>query len=193
VLHLGLDLSRKRVDVCLISDRGELIGHLRAPADRDGLYGLARRVAAYDQPVRGVVESMNGARHWRRARAASPYSLGSVVSPQPEVVAPPHAVGERPAEPAGGREPRVGRPPERSRRLAPAVGASYPAMGTFRTLNWTLNAEGRPQRERKAAGRPAQNASISRQNVEMARPGIEPGTPRFSGSRHRGVEAPETA
>jgi transposase len=62
VLHLGLDLSRKRVDVCLISDRGELIGHLRAPADRDGLYGLARRVAAYDQPVRGVVESMNGAR-----------------------------------------------------------------------------------------------------------------------------------
>jgi transposase len=62
VLHVGLDLSRKRVDVCLISDQGELIGHFAAPADRDGLYGLTRRVAVYDEPVRGVVESMNGAR-----------------------------------------------------------------------------------------------------------------------------------
>jgi transposase len=62
VLHAGLDLSRKRVDVCLISDRGELIGQFAVPADRDGLHGLARRVAASDRPVRGVVESMNGAR-----------------------------------------------------------------------------------------------------------------------------------
>jgi transposase len=50
------------VDVCLISDQGELVGHFPAPADRDGLYGLTRRVAAYEEPVRGVVESMNGAR-----------------------------------------------------------------------------------------------------------------------------------
>jgi transposase len=62
MLHVGLDLSRKRVDVCLISDRGELIEHFRAPADRDGLYGLARRVAVSGEPVGGVVESMNGAR-----------------------------------------------------------------------------------------------------------------------------------
>ena len=62
MLHVGLDLSRKRIDVCLICDRGELIGHWRAPADRDGLYGLARGVAVYGEPVRGVVESMNGAR-----------------------------------------------------------------------------------------------------------------------------------
>jgi transposase len=62
VIHAGLDLSRKRVDVCLISGEGELVGHFPAPADRDGLHGLARRVAAYGQPVRGVVESMNGAR-----------------------------------------------------------------------------------------------------------------------------------
>ena len=59
---LGLDLSRRRVDVCLISSEGELVEHFRAPADRDGLYGLSRRVAVYDEPVRGVVESMNGAR-----------------------------------------------------------------------------------------------------------------------------------
>jgi transposase len=62
VLHVGLDLSRKRVDVCLISGEGEPIDNFAAPADRDGLYGLTRRVAVYEQPVRGVVESMNGAR-----------------------------------------------------------------------------------------------------------------------------------
>ena len=62
MLHVGLDLSRRRVDVCLISSAGELVEHFRAPADRDGLYGLSRRVAVYGEPVRGVVESMNGAR-----------------------------------------------------------------------------------------------------------------------------------
>jgi transposase len=62
VLHVGLDLSRKRVDVCLVSGGGELIGQFRVPADRDGLYGLARRAGVYGEPVRGVVESMNGAR-----------------------------------------------------------------------------------------------------------------------------------
>jgi transposase len=62
VLHAGLDLSRKRVDVCLLSDAGELLGQFPAPVDRDGLYGLAQRVGVFEQPVRGVVESMNGAR-----------------------------------------------------------------------------------------------------------------------------------
>ena len=62
MLHVGLDPSRRRVDVCLISDQGELIDRLDTTPDRDGLYGLARRVAVYGEPVRGVVESMNGAR-----------------------------------------------------------------------------------------------------------------------------------
>ena len=48
--------------MCLISGEGELVEHFRAPADRDGLYGLTRRVAVYEEPVRGVIESMNGAR-----------------------------------------------------------------------------------------------------------------------------------
>jgi hypothetical protein len=67
VLHVGLDLSRKRVDVCVISGGGELLGEFPAPADRDGLHALARRQAAYGQPVRGVVESMNGARFVTRS------------------------------------------------------------------------------------------------------------------------------
>ena len=61
-LHVGLDLSRRRVDVCLISDQRELVDDFLVPADRDGLYGLTRRVAVYGEPVRGVIESMNGAR-----------------------------------------------------------------------------------------------------------------------------------
>ena len=60
MVHVGLDLSRERIDVCLISDQGELVDHFSGPADRDGLYGLTRRVAVCGEPVRG--ESMNGAR-----------------------------------------------------------------------------------------------------------------------------------
>ena len=62
MLHAGLDLSRRRVDVCLLSDRGELVAETAAPPDADGLRGLADRVAGYRQPVRAVIESMNGAR-----------------------------------------------------------------------------------------------------------------------------------
>jgi transposase len=65
MLHVGLDLSRKRVDVCVISSEAELVEHFRAPCDRDGLYGLTRRLAVYEEPIRGVVESMNGARYVR--------------------------------------------------------------------------------------------------------------------------------
>jgi hypothetical protein len=41
MLHVGLDLSRRRVDVCLISSKGELVDRMRAPSDTEGLYGLA--------------------------------------------------------------------------------------------------------------------------------------------------------
>ena len=62
MLHAGLDLSRKRLDVCLLTDDGELVGQFAAPADGDGLRGLADRVGALGLPVRAAVESMNGAR-----------------------------------------------------------------------------------------------------------------------------------
>jgi transposase len=62
VLHVGLDLSRTRVDVCVLSDAGELVAQFPAPADRDGLYGLTQRLGVHGQALRGVVESMNGAR-----------------------------------------------------------------------------------------------------------------------------------
>jgi len=46
MLHVGLDLSRKRVDACLISDQGELVDELAAPFDEDGLRHLSERLAA---------------------------------------------------------------------------------------------------------------------------------------------------
>jgi hypothetical protein len=122
-----------------------------------------------------------GREHGRRARRRRrPCRLASVVSPQPEVVAPPGRW--RPPGQVAWAVATFGRALERANVavLSPGVGASTPEWGPFRTLNWTLNAESRPQRERRAAGRRAQNPAISRQNWEVARPGIEPGTPRFS-------------
>jgi transposase len=37
MLHAGLDLSRRRLDVCLIGDDGDVVGRLAAPPDADGL------------------------------------------------------------------------------------------------------------------------------------------------------------
>ncbi len=63
MLHVGLDLSRKRLDVCLLSDEGELVGELAVPPDLDGLRGLVRRVGlSRGERVRAVIESMTGAR-----------------------------------------------------------------------------------------------------------------------------------
>src|SRR5215216_2307944 len=62
MLHAGLDLSRKRLDVCLLSDQGELVRELTAFPDAGGLKALARRVEADGEPVRAVIESMTGAR-----------------------------------------------------------------------------------------------------------------------------------
>jgi transposase len=59
-----MDLSRKRLDVCLIGDDGEVVGRLAVPPDADGLRGLVRRVGAQGR-VRGVIESMTGARFVR--------------------------------------------------------------------------------------------------------------------------------
>src|SRR3954454_5491391 len=64
MLHAGLDLSRRRLDVCLIGDEGDVVGRLAAPPDGDGLRELVERVVAQGR-VRGVNESMPGARFLR--------------------------------------------------------------------------------------------------------------------------------
>jgi transposase len=62
MLHAGLDLSRRKIDVCLLSPAGEIVDEWASPPDADGLRGLAARAGMWGGPVRGVIESMNGAR-----------------------------------------------------------------------------------------------------------------------------------
>jgi hypothetical protein len=57
-----LDLSRRKIDVCLLSAGGEIVVEFASPPDADGLRGLTRRVGRHGSAVRGVIESMTGAR-----------------------------------------------------------------------------------------------------------------------------------
>jgi transposase len=64
MLHAGLDLSRRRLDYCLLDEHGERVEVGAAPPDADGLAGLARSVRESYGPllVNAAIESMNGAR-----------------------------------------------------------------------------------------------------------------------------------
>jgi transposase len=64
MLHAGLDLSRHRLDVHVLSEDGSTLQVSTAPPDRDGLRSLVRQVATDcgQEEVWAVIESMNGAR-----------------------------------------------------------------------------------------------------------------------------------
>jgi transposase len=62
MLHVGLDLSRKRLDFDLLCEDGSRIEQGAVPPDADGLRGLARRLEVYREPICAAIESMNGAR-----------------------------------------------------------------------------------------------------------------------------------
>jgi transposase len=62
MFYVGLDLSRKRVDYCVLDAGGGVVERSAAPPDRDGLVGLALRLGRFGEPVVAAVESMNGAR-----------------------------------------------------------------------------------------------------------------------------------
>src|SRR6266571_4930647 len=62
MLHVGLDLSRKRLDFDLLCEDGSRLERGAVPPDADGLRGLARRVEVFGEPVCAAIESMNGAR-----------------------------------------------------------------------------------------------------------------------------------
>jgi transposase len=64
MLHAGLDLSRRRLDYCLLDEQGQRVEIGAASPDADGLVGLARRVGeSYGSvAVSAAIESMNGAR-----------------------------------------------------------------------------------------------------------------------------------
>jgi transposase len=62
MLYVGLDLSRKRLDCCLLDEGGVVVDRSAVPPDGDGLRGLAARVGGRGERVVAAVESMNGAR-----------------------------------------------------------------------------------------------------------------------------------
>jgi transposase len=57
---IGFESTRGRR--CLISGDGAIVDEWASPPDADGLRGLARRAGMHAPAVRGVVESMDGAR-----------------------------------------------------------------------------------------------------------------------------------
>jgi transposase len=64
MLHVGMDLSRSRLDWCVLDEGGEHPERGVAAPDGDGLVGLAARVERDHGPVvvHAAIESMNGAR-----------------------------------------------------------------------------------------------------------------------------------
>jgi transposase len=64
MLHAGLDLSRRRLDFCLLDEVGDRVQVGAVAPDGDGLDGFARGVAQRYGPVavRAAIESMTGAR-----------------------------------------------------------------------------------------------------------------------------------
>lgn len=62
MLHAGLDLSRKRVDVHVLDGGGVTVETAAVMPDVDGIRHLAKRVGRHCEPVRAAIESMNGAR-----------------------------------------------------------------------------------------------------------------------------------
>src|SRR3989475_2283912 len=62
MLHVGLDLSRKRLDFHALAQDGDTVEVGASPPDRDGLAGLARRLDCHSEPICAAIESMNGAR-----------------------------------------------------------------------------------------------------------------------------------
>lgn len=62
MLHVGLDLSRKRLDVHVLDDSGQTVAIAAVPPDADALRGLASGLAERGQPIRAAIESMTGAR-----------------------------------------------------------------------------------------------------------------------------------
>ncbi|MEA2615521.1 MAG: transposase [Chloroflexota bacterium] len=62
MLYTGLDLSRKRLDVHVLSKTGETVEITQTPPDADGLRGLVQRMGRHGEPITAAIESMNGAR-----------------------------------------------------------------------------------------------------------------------------------
>src|SRR5690348_4877381 len=62
MVHVGLDLSRTRLDVHVMDEAGAPLAVTTAVPERGGLAVLAERIGGFGGPVYAAIESMNGAR-----------------------------------------------------------------------------------------------------------------------------------
>ena len=62
MVHVGLDLSRTRLDVHVMDEAGAALAVTTAVPDRGGLAVLADWIGGFGGPVYAAIESMNGAR-----------------------------------------------------------------------------------------------------------------------------------
>ena len=62
MVHVGLDLSRTRLDVHVMDEAGAPLAVTTAVPDGGGLAALACRIGGFGGPVYAAIESMNGAR-----------------------------------------------------------------------------------------------------------------------------------
>ena len=185
MLHVGLDLSRRKVDVCLLSQDAEIVEEFLAPSDTDGLRGLTRRVACRQEPVRGVIESMTGARFvhdqleelgWdvliadaAKVKGLAPWRAGAFLfwSTSPE-----------PARP--GRE-------RRSRTPSPSAACRWSIRG--QVPRWTHGAH-----RRSGASQPFWGSSVARvSKATVDRPQAKRPPDRTHGSAVMGGEATASA
>src|SRR5918995_1543259 len=118
MLHVGLDLSRTRLDVHVMTEVGAPVLVTTAAPDAGGLASLAARIGEFGQPVTAAIESMTGARFvhdqlelrgWRGEGADA-------------------GLGQR-AGAAGGQD-RPDRRPGAGRAVAPRSGAGDLAAGS---------------------------------------------------------------
>src|SRR5436305_15982 len=71
MLHVGLDLSRTRLDVHVMDETGAPVLVTTAAPDSGGLAALVHRVGEFDQPVAAAIDGWEGA--LRRLGAEHPY------------------------------------------------------------------------------------------------------------------------
>jgi transposase len=74
MLHVGLDLSRRRVDVAVLDAAGRQVLQTTASPDEGGLRDLVVRVGV-GEPVCAAIESMTGARHVRDVLASAGWQV----------------------------------------------------------------------------------------------------------------------
>jgi hypothetical protein len=80
-LHVGLDLSRRRLDVCLLDERGGLVAEPAVPPDADGLCGLAGRLAGAARAGRDRVDERGAVRARHAGGATTRAERGCLAAP----------------------------------------------------------------------------------------------------------------